>query len=239
MKKILLFLLLIPVLGLAQLNGNFRTLKVGVSPGIPFKFKVDANGTTTWASGAVVNFPPAGSFNFSNATINFADAIFNNVGDGLGAGGLTWNVTQGATWLVNADAGSVLTLQSGSQIVSFTGGSGGLVYGADYSAGFGNRSLIDKAYITTIAFLDGSVSLNFPNTAAQTSSDLTVTVTGAFVGANPLPVSIGVNPTAVNANSNFTAWVSAANVVTVRFNNYSAAAIDPAAAIFHVKVWTF
>jgi len=81
--------------------------------------------------------------------------------------------------------------------------------------------------------LTGSASLNFPNTLAQTSSDLTITVTGAADGDS---VSLGVPNAAVNANSCYTAWVSAANTVTVRFNNYSALAINPASGTFRATV---
>lgn len=81
--------------------------------------------------------------------------------------------------------------------------------------------------------LVGSAALDFGNTAAQNSADLTITVTGAADGEE---VILGVPNAAVNANSNYTAWVSAANTVTVRFNNYSAIAIDPASATFKVSV---
>ena len=81
--------------------------------------------------------------------------------------------------------------------------------------------------------LTGSATLNFPNTLAQTSSDLTIAVTGAAVGD---AVSLGVHPTAVTANTCYTTWVSAADTVTVRHNNYSALASNPASATFKVEV---
>lgn len=81
--------------------------------------------------------------------------------------------------------------------------------------------------------LTATAALNFGSTAAQTSSDLTIAVTGAAVGD---AVSLGIPATAVNANSTFTAYVSATDVVTVKFNNYSAAPIDPASATFRVSV---
>lgn len=82
--------------------------------------------------------------------------------------------------------------------------------------------------------LTGSASLNFPSTNAQLSSDLTITVTGAADGDT---VALGVPNAAVNANSCYTAWVSAANTVTVRFNNYSALAINPASGTFKATVF--
>jgi hypothetical protein len=89
---------------------------------------------------------------------------------------------------------------------------------------------------TTITFiLTASATLDFPNTAAQQSSDLTIAVTGAAVG-NPVFLAI---PAAPDANACFTAWVSAADVVSVRFNNYSAGAIDPASGTYRVVVFKF
>lgn len=81
--------------------------------------------------------------------------------------------------------------------------------------------------------LTGSAALDFPSTSAQTSSDLTISVTGAADGD---VVALGVPNAAVGANSSFTAWVSSSNTVTVRFNNYSSGAIDPASATFNVRV---
>jgi hypothetical protein len=82
--------------------------------------------------------------------------------------------------------------------------------------------------------LSGSATLNFGSTAAASSADLTITVTGAADGDI---VSLGVPNGSVNANSCYTVWVSAADTVTVRFNNYqTVGAIDPASGTFKVKV---
>lgn len=81
--------------------------------------------------------------------------------------------------------------------------------------------------------IKNTATLDFGSTAAGTSTDLTVTVTGASVGD---PVGIGL-PASPDANSCFTAWVSATNTVTVRFNNYQLlTAIDPASASYKVIV---
>lgn len=79
--------------------------------------------------------------------------------------------------------------------------------------------------------LVGSAALNFPSTATRVGSDLTITVTGATT--NDFVI---VNPPAVSANTCYTAWVSSANTVTVRFNNYSGGTVDPASATFRVTV---
>jgi hypothetical protein len=83
-------------------------------------------------------------------------------------------------------------------------------------------------------FLSGSATLDFGSTAASSSADLTITVTGAADGD---AVSLGVPNGSVNGNSCYTAWVSATNTVTVRFNNYqTVGAIDPASGTFKVRV---
>lgn len=78
-----------------------------------------------------------------------------------------------------------------------------------------------------------SATLDFPNTATKTSSDLTITVTGAASGDM---VALGVPNAAVVANSSYTAWVSSDNTVTIRFNNYDNADKNPASATFKVTV---
>lgn len=72
-------------------------------------------------------------------------------------------------------------------------------------------------------------TLDFGNTLAQTSTPLTVAVPGAdtdhFVEVVP-PVALQI------ANSSWDAYVSATGVVTVRFLNFSAGAINPASGEF-------
>ncbi|MBK7691525.1 MAG: hypothetical protein IPJ31_10530 [Bacteroidetes bacterium] len=80
--------------------------------------------------------------------------------------------------------------------------------------------------------LTASTTLDFPSTAAQTSRNLTITVTGAELNDF---VTLG-SPNQADANVCYTAYVSAANTVTVRFNNYSSGAVDPASATFKVLV---
>lgn len=87
-----------------------------------------------------------------------------------------------------------------------------------------------------VAILSASATLDFPNTAAQQSSDLTLSVPGAVVGD---VVVLGTPNASMQANSSYFAWVSAANTVTCRLNNYSAGAIDPASGVFIVAVFRF
>lgn len=83
--------------------------------------------------------------------------------------------------------------------------------------------------------LTASAVLDFPNTVTPAASDLTITVTGAAVGDS---VALGVPNASVPAGSVvFWAWVSAANTVTVRFSNSSAAAANPVSGTFKVTVF--
>lgn len=80
--------------------------------------------------------------------------------------------------------------------------------------------------------LTASATLDFPSTSAQTSRNLTITVTGAELNDF---VTLG-SPNQSDANMCYTSYVSASNTVTVRFNNYSSGAVDPASATFKVLV---
>ena len=85
--------------------------------------------------------------------------------------------------------------------------------------------------------LTATSTLDFASTNNAAYTDLTVTVTGANLND---VVSLGIpNGSVPAANSNFTAWVSAANTVTVRFNNNSGVAQDPASGSFKVFVTKF
>jgi hypothetical protein len=76
-------------------------------------------------------------------------------------------------------------------------------------------------------------TLDFPNTSAQSSSDITVAYTGAAVSH---PVMLAIPDGSAPANTNYTAWVSSANTVKIRFNNYSSGSINPASGQFTVFV---
>jgi hypothetical protein len=75
--------------------------------------------------------------------------------------------------------------------------------------------------------------LDFPSTGAHSSSDLTITVTGAADGDM---VILGVPNASVTNESNYSAWVSAANTVTVRYNHYGSGTNNPASGLFKVYV---
>ena len=80
--------------------------------------------------------------------------------------------------------------------------------------------------------LTATEELNFPAVAAAGNQDLTIDVAGAEVGD---AVFLGA-PSAPEAGLVFQAFVSAADTVTVRAANVTAAAIDPAAATFRATL---
>lgn len=83
-----------------------------------------------------------------------------------------------------------------------------------------------------LGIITNASTLNFGSIASLGAADLTITVTGAAVGD---AVHLGL-PAAPTAGIAFNAFVSAANTVTVRAMNYTAGAIDPAAAAYRVVV---
>jgi hypothetical protein len=81
--------------------------------------------------------------------------------------------------------------------------------------------------------LTATASLDFPNTNANTGSNLTIAVTGAADGD---VVLVGVPSSSAIANTCYTGYVSSANTVTVRFNNYTQGALNAAAGTFRVTI---
>ena len=75
-------------------------------------------------------------------------------------------------------------------------------------------------------------AVNFASSSTLTSNDQTLTVTGAQLGD---PVILG-GAAVPAANGLYTAFVSLADTVTVRFINYSGGTVDPASFIATVGV---
>ncbi len=97
----------------------------------------------------------------------------------------------------------------------------------DDGAGLGNANWGLKRYTA-------SATLNFGSTAAGAASDLTISLTGAALSD---AVDLGVPNAAQLTNGVFYAWVSASNVVSVRFANTNlVSALDPASGSFKVTI---
>ena len=95
------------------------------------------------------------------------------------------------------------------------------------------RFFTDLLTLAPVVLLKTTATLDFPNTLANAVSDLTVTVTGAVSGDG---VTLGVPAASVPAGGSYSAWVSAPDVVTVRFTNSTAVAQNPASGSFLVVV---
>lgn len=156
-------------------------------------------------------------------------------------GKLSWD-SDGVMTLYNNAQTSFSRIELGGTSSSFPAikrsGAGILIRLADDSAdanvGLGTLTIGGGTAIAKV--MSASATLDFGNTLTSVSTDLTITVTGAADGD---PVQIGVPAGSVNADSCFTAWVSGANTVTVRFNNYSAGSINPASGTFRAVVTHF
>lgn len=83
------------------------------------------------------------------------------------------------------------------------------------------------------AVYSATATLDFGNIIVGASADLTITVTGAAVGD---AVDLGP-PAAPDASITYTAFVSAANTVTVRSHNVGTLAVDQASATFRATVF--
>ncbi|HEX2896509.1 MAG TPA: hypothetical protein VHP63_00470 [candidate division Zixibacteria bacterium] len=85
--------------------------------------------------------------------------------------------------------------------------------------------------------LSGTATLDFPSTGgAGGTSDLSISLAGAALGD---VVSLGVPAGSVTTQGMFTAWVSTANVVTVRFANLASSLQNPASGTFRAMVTKF
>ena len=100
--------------------------------------------------------------------------------------------------------------------------------------GLGTASQLDISdVVQTSDILTGSAMLDFGSIGANSSIDLTITVTGAVIGN---AVALGL-PSTPNVEVVFMAFVSAVDTVTVRAFNVSAMSVDPTSGLFNVTVF--
>ena len=202
-------------LGGLSSTDRFATVTIGTGLSL-------SSGTLS-ATGGVTSVTASSPLSSSGGTtpnISITDA-------GTGASGVVNTTTQsfagnktftGTVTLSSATgtATSIIGRSSTGQVVGVTLGSG-----LNLSSGTLNIGSFTLA------------SLDFPSTSAQTSSDLTVSYTGAQTSH---PVMLAVPDGSAAANTNYTAWVSATGTVKVRFNNYSSASVNPASGTFTIFV---
>lgn len=94
------------------------------------------------------------------------------------------------------------------------------------------RALTTAIATPVPAYLTGTASLNFPSIAANSSADLTITVTGAALGDK---VSVGYSAL-IEAGLIPWAFVSATDTVTIRMMNVTSSPIDPSSRTFNVAI---
>lgn len=129
-----------------------------------------------------------------------------------------------------AVAGAVIG--AAPELENYSDGTGGIT--ALNGATKFNQTIVGQLTTAPITrHLTGFGTLDFPSTAAGGHQDLTITVTGAASGDD---VTIHMN-SAMPDGIVLQAWVSAANTVTVRATNVTAAAIDPASITIRARVW--
>jgi hypothetical protein len=87
---------------------------------------------------------------------------------------------------------------------------------------------LDLDGITITQLLTDSDTLDFGSTAAQSSSDLTITVTGAAVGDFVIPVM----PEPPSGCAFVCLGVTATDTVTFRFLNPTSSSVDPSSGTF-------
>lgn len=79
--------------------------------------------------------------------------------------------------------------------------------------------------------LGGNFTYSFPTTAAQSSSDISVSLGGPSLTDGQDDVLVEVpNAVMTSVTGCFSAWVSGAHAITVRFNNYSSTSQTPPAS---------
>jgi len=129
------------------------------------------------------------------------------------------------TYLRRSSAGvAAITTTSGSTYQD-------LVTRSIYATNLYATNLVLNGGATVTGILSATASLNFDLTAL-TVEDKTITVTGAAVGD---VVTLGVPNGSVTTSVQYTAWVSAADTVTVRART-SATGEDPASGTFRATV---
>ncbi len=217
--------------------------------GMTVNGNIATNGVVT-VTGGTLTISKDSDFTATSGTLRFLQS---------GAAGKFAPTSGTATWIgtdingtVNtsgAYAGTTTALRVSQRNQATTGVTANFLIDAGTNSADGGAGThtsvfrVDTAGATTIGnggtpmlkVLSTTATLDFGSTLAQTSADLTVPLSGAVVGN---VVSLGP-PATVAANTCFTAWVSAPDTVTVRHNNYSALAVDPASATFRVAVIKF
>lgn len=96
-------------------------------------------------------------------------------------------------------------------------------------------SLVVNGGTSLAGILSTTAVLDFGSISAQSSAELTVTLTGAAIG----DIALLGPPDSAAADISFFAFVSATDTVTVRAVNATAGSVDPASGTYRVAVLQF
>jgi hypothetical protein len=195
---------------------------------------IDINFATGSAAGTAKDFHISVDAATETITFNLPSAASDtrgvvSTGTQTFAGSKTFSDTLTARLTPPASTGAAYTaplkLKSGTNLT--TPENGALEYDGTnyYVTSGGTRYTLAKT-------LTATATLDFPSTSNNSISSLTVTVTGAAAGD---VVTLGL-PAAAGDDGMFTAYVSAANTVTVVFHNYGGGNVNPASGTFRVSV---
>jgi len=209
------------------------------------EFYVDKDGTlnlpaTTPSTTPMLRVVPAnwglydgtggsGGIFFSDNTFVY-EVLFNGAGIGISHGTKLW-------WAAypNSQGPNTAIERNSSGLVEVNNGTAGqfrdIVVRSAYTTNLYATNLVLNGGATVTGILSATASLNFDLTAL-TVEDKTITVTGAAVGD---VVTLGVPNGSVTTSVQYTAWVSAADTVTVRART-SATGEDPASGTFRATV---
>jgi hypothetical protein len=213
-----------------QSYGTTTIGTLGVTNGLTIGGGIVANGGLSGASG--VNIGVSGGYGYFNMYGTYLDiAIATNSGSTVNIGNAA-KVASAKLNITSTTQGVLIPRYTTSNKTAISTPTKGLLV---YDSTTNNLSSSDgTVWYNYPKVLTNSATLDFGSTSAQSSADLTITVTGAADGDM---VSLGVSNAATLTNSTYTAWVSATNTVTVRYNNYSGGSQDPASATFKVQVF--
>jgi hypothetical protein len=230
-----------PTAALALLSGTGNVF-IGSASGSAFT--TGGNNTAIGTSSGIVGVSGSGNTyigaaayqtagTWSNSTSIGYDATFSSSREmsfGSAVGGERPNYVFGSAAPSFGSGFGILYIADAATAVSGTISSGAGLWS---SSGTLQETIGANNYKVSVELAASSI-LDFPSTTAGTASDLTITVTGA---ANTDTVSLGVDTASTLSDGSFSAWVSAANTVTVRFTNNSLTlALDPASGTFKTVV---
>jgi hypothetical protein len=223
----------------AQASPNTSGLSrfLQLNPTLPFAQFL----TSTSATGSMVQVgtTTGGAFNASsgNQTILAVSPTMNQSST-AGYTMLLVNPTETATGsgtkrLIDAQVGGSTRFNVDNSGNVFTNGTLDLGNASDTTIARASAGVVTIEGNTVSTRLTNTATLDFPSVSAQSQASLTMTVTGAVTGD---AVALGVPTAAVTNGIDYTAWVSAADTVTVRAANYSAGPLDPASGTFRATI---